>query len=396
MKDSLLHVVIEHRFFKCSEGFYWSENSYEFSFWERYLQVYDSVVIVARVSSLEKHKLDTKKMKRVDGTQVLFFEVPYYLGPKQFILSLPKIIFRFLRYRNRLKGDVILRYPSILAPLFYYLSIRKGTRVGVEVVGDPKDTFSEGDKANFTLKIYRNIFIKTQEIACKMADSISYVTKYKLQERYPPKPDAFQTYYSSIDLRDRDFQIRMSYELGPQIKLLCIGNLSFDYKGCSLALEIVKLLVSKGINTQLTWIGGGILQSKYEEQAKEMNISEHVDFVGNLSDRQAINSFIDSCDLFLLTSKQEGLPRVLLENMARSLYCLSTNVGGVSELLDSRFISAIDDAYSFVNKIHEFYKMDESERLKVSEKNFSKATEYHLDELTARRTQMYKNLKGFA
>ena len=41
----------------------------------------------------------------------------------------------------------------------------------------------------------------------------------------------------------------------------------------------------------------------------------------------------DNCDLFILPSRTEGLPRVVIEAMSLSLPVLAFNVGGISELL---------------------------------------------------------------
>jgi colanic acid/amylovoran biosynthesis glycosyltransferase len=395
MNNNVVSVVIEHRFYKCSQGFYWSENSYEYSFWKRYLSVYEKVIIIARVLPPSMHNEDVGLLKRVDGAGVSFFDVPYYLGPKEFVCSFHRIVACFFNYRKKLVGDVILRYPSILSHLFYSLCVQKGVnRVGVEVVGDPQDTFNEVTRKVSLLNLYKIIFVKAQKKACRFADSISYVTKYKLQERYPPSDYSFQTHYSSIDLKEEDFHVRDNYKLGSKIEMICIGNLSFDYKCCDLALKVVDSLNKIGLPVHLTWIGGGKLQSQYELLADKMNLNKQVSFIGNVADKKVIHSYLDSADIFLLTSKQEGLPRVLIESMARSLYCISTNVGGVGELLKDEFISNIDDKYAFVKKIKYFYSMSESNKLLVSSCNMAKAKEYCIDELSIRRTSMYLALKG--
>ena len=42
---------------------------------------------------------------------------------------------------------------------------------------------------------------------------------------------------------------------------------------------------------------------------------------------------LDAADVFVLPSRQEGLPRAMIEAMARSLPCVGSDVGGISELI---------------------------------------------------------------
>lgn len=72
---------------------------------------------------------------------------------------------------------------------------------------------------------------------------------------------------------------------------------------------------------------------------------EQIKYHGKISDEQSIIAILDQMDVLLLPSLSEGMPTVILEAMARSCAVIATDVGAVSELVDSNngcLISAND------------------------------------------------------
>ncbi|WP_340678196.1 glycosyltransferase [Paraglaciecola sp.] len=381
-------VVIEQRFYCCAEHQFWTENAFPYDFWTRYLQVFSAVNIVARVMQVDKPQSD---WKRVDGPQVNFVALPSYIGPWQFVSSLLPLL-RVLRSRKSANRAVIYRIPGILSALYQFAAQSKNSPYGAEVVGDPADVFAKGASKSVLRPLIKYIFVKLLRAQCQAASAISYVTEFSLQRRYPPKPAAFHTHYSSIQLEDADFVTKQRYVLSSELNIVCIGNLSQPYKGCDFMLQTLAQLKQQGLEFTLRWVGGGYLQAKMEEMAKQLGIAQHVTFVGNLADRQAIRDELDKADIFVLSSRQEGLPRVLIEAMARSLVCVATNVGGVPELLPATFVIERDNhaqLAGILNKVHDF---SASQLLTISQQNHQKAREYENVALVARRNAMYQHL----
>ena len=69
---------------------------------------------------------------------------------------------------------------------------------------------------------------------------------------------------------------------------------------------------------KLLVVGGGALMGDLQAQARSLGIAAHVDFLGQL-DRKGVRRALDRSDVFVLPSLTEGLPRALLEAMARGL-----------------------------------------------------------------------------
>ncbi|MBC8087632.1 MAG: glycosyltransferase [Phycisphaerae bacterium] len=113
--------------------------------------------------------------------------------------------------------------------------------------------------------------------------------------------------------------------------------------GCVARLELVKdhatLLtawqrtVQRRPDATLAIIGGGSLRPALEQLSTELRISERVRFLGEMAPETLPHSLLDIC---VLSSRDEGFPNSLLEAMAQGLPVVSTNVGGVSDLVQDR------------------------------------------------------------
>jgi glycosyltransferase involved in cell wall biosynthesis len=384
----IVDVVIEQRFYRCAEHKFWTENAFPYDFWTRYLGVFSAVNIVARVMLVDKPQAD---WKRVDGPQVNFVALPSYIGPWQFLSSLYPVM-QVLRSRKTVTRAVIYRIPGILSALYHLVAQAKNTPYGAEVVGDPADVFAKGASKSVLRPLIKYIFVKMLRAQCQAASAISYVTEFSLQRRYPPKPTAFHTHYSSIQLEEADFVTKQSYALSPELNIVCIGNLSQPYKGCDLMLQTLAQLKQQGLQCKLRWIGGGHLLESMQTMATQLGIEQQVTFVGNLADRQHIRDELDRADLFVLCSRQEGLPRVLIEAMARSLVCVATNVGGVPELLLENFIVERDNQAQLAQVLSALAGYSSTQLMASSAQNYQKARQYENSALVARRNAMYQHL----
>ena len=109
-------------------------------------------------------------------------------------------------------------------------------------------------------------------------------------------------------------------------KLLWIGRFT-QIKDPSLAVKVIKNLSNAGQERfELTMVGEGELYEEVKQEAKNLPIK----FTGWLTNPfETISAF----DLLLITSKNEGLPLVMLEAANFAKPTLSKNVGGISEFI---------------------------------------------------------------
>jgi glycosyltransferase involved in cell wall biosynthesis len=108
--------------------------------------------------------------------------------------------------------------------------------------------------------------------------------------------------------------------------LLWVGRFT-DIKDPKYAIEVVKQLSKASPNNfSLTMVGEGELFSDIKMEAKNLPIT----FTGWLT---APFEKITDFDLLLITSKNEGLPLVMLEAANYGKPTISNNVGGISEFI---------------------------------------------------------------
>ncbi len=381
-----LDVVTEQRFFKTPDGIYWTENSYDYSFWCRYLMVYNSVNVVARVRIIDY--IEVGNRLQVCGHGVSVVDIPYYIGPKDFLKVFHKIV-PVMFSRRKLKQDAIVRIPGILGFIYYLIVNSSESNVGAEVVGDPREVFSG---KGFLEKLYKMVFYSAQKWVCRKSQFVSYVTKEYLQKIYPCNSAEYTSNYSSIDLNKDDYRFveDVCHNKKDSVNIVCIGKLNYNYKGCDFLLSAVSDLKTLAPNVKINWIGDGRLLSKFETLSKDIGASDTFDFIGNVSDKDVMHGFIDSADLFLLTSRQEGLPRVLMEAMARKKFCISSNVGGASELIDSEYLFEVDNYNEFLSVFKRYLNLSEHEISEVAQRNYKTALKYSQDELNERRKDFYQ------
>jgi glycosyltransferase involved in cell wall biosynthesis len=83
---------------------------------------------------------------------------------------------------------------------------------------------------------------------------------------------------------------------------------------------------------RLYLVGDGPERAALEARSRALGTSERVSFLGARGD---VPHLLPAADAFVMSSKSEGLPMVLLEAMAAGVPCVATAVGGIPELFGS-------------------------------------------------------------
>jgi glycosyltransferase involved in cell wall biosynthesis len=103
-----------------------------------------------------------------------------------------------------------------------------------------------------------------------------------------------------------------------------------DLKDHATAVRAMARLAAAIPQALLLIVGEGPERTRIERIIKELNLAQHVRLVGTRSD---VADILLAADLFLLSSKSEGIPLTVIEAMAARLPVVSTDVGGVGEIV---------------------------------------------------------------
>ena len=142
----------------------------------------------------------------------------------------------------------------------------------------------------------------------------------------------------------------MDIETRQHKTLVSVGRL-VEQKGYDILLQTL-LLVRDKLDVRLVIIGGGPLFSELENTAQKLGISDAVDFVGM---QKNPFKFVARADLFVLSSRWEGLANVLIEALGCGCPVVSTNCRyGPEEILEGErygALAAVDDPIDLAAKI---------------------------------------------
>ncbi|MCL9797639.1 glycosyltransferase family 4 protein, partial [Frankia sp. AgKG'84/4] len=219
---------------------------------------------------------------------------------------------------------------------------------------------------------------------------VGYVTREALQRRYPPAANALTAHYAYGRLGPEDFTpAARPLPTRPPVPatLVTIGSQDRRYKGHDVLLEAVGLLDGWGHRVRAVIVGTGRHHDELLRAARRSALTPIVEFVPTL-DRAGIRAVLDTADLFVLPSRTEGLPRVLIEAMARGVPAIGTAVGGIPELLAPQDLVPSDDPLALAVRIAEVLLRPDLLAV-MSTRNRAVAEDYRGDRMAARARAFY-------
>lgn len=115
--------------------------------------------------------------------------------------------------------------------------------------------------------------------------------------------------------------------------LLFVGNF-LPVKGLDLLVKAVALAsVRLQEPLRLVMIGSGPLQQELADLARQSGVEEEGLIWAGRRNPQEVSDYMRACDAVCLSSHNEGVPNVLLEALASGRPLVTTDVGGIGEIL---------------------------------------------------------------
>jgi glycosyltransferase involved in cell wall biosynthesis len=131
---------------------------------------------------------------------------------------------------------------------------------------------------------------------------------------------------------------RAALGLPPTAHVVCtVGRLT-AIKQHTLFLETAALVAARDPAAQFLIAGDGELRGELEAAAAARGIAGRVRFLGW---RRDLETVYGASDVFLLTSRNEGTPVALIESLAAAVPGVSTDVGGIRDVIESRDVGLV-------------------------------------------------------
>lgn len=122
-----------------------------------------------------------------------------------------------------------------------------------------------------------------------------------------------------------------SQSLNPVPVIFSVGRFTYQ-KNYELLIAALGRLARSGVPFTATIAGAGQLRDTLETQVQKEGLEGKITFLGTIAHEEVLKRYA-TADLFVLPSRWEGSPNVILEAMAYGLPVVATSVGGVRDII---------------------------------------------------------------
>ena len=219
------------------------------------------------------------------------------------------------------------------------IHIHDPSAIALTIIADkisklPPFIFSK--KTSFEIKhkkltLYKYNYPKIKKIFC-----VSNETKRICEKSIYNKSKLVTIYHGTSMLNKKteaSDNLRQKFEIDPSKKI--IGNIGNHIRAKNLEtfVEVVNDIVNVKKLTHYYFIQIGTFTDRTEDllnRVKELNLENHIQFMG-----YTVNAakYIPQFDVFLMTSQSEGIPEVIFESFYHKRPVVSTDVGGIPEII---------------------------------------------------------------
>ncbi len=254
-----------------------------------------------------------------------------------------KLLLLFVWFRRSRFDAVILNLPADL----------KVGGLAAKLAGVPKIIYRRGSATPVKDSLF-NRFLLRRVVTELIANSAETGRTILASNPELVDPGKITVIYNGIDLDEYDrrpFSLLYEKQEG-EIVLGCAGRLSWE-KNQKFIVEVAALLRNRGLKFKLLIAGTGKLESELRAQVKSLDLEQHVLFLGFVEN---IKAFMESVDIFLLSSVYEGFGYVLVEAMASSRPVVAFSSSSTPEIVvdgKTGYLAGKDNKEAFAERILE-------------------------------------------
>lgn len=329
---------------------------------ENYKKLGHDVVVIY---GYYKTKSWNEKIKEyVDDAGIKFYQIPEIPYPKSMPFLRTVMLPNFKAWKQLKKiikkenPDVAhlhgygLPFINILSKILYNL----GIKYIFTIHGYPETQ----NKSNIIVRLVWNIYVKfIMNKTLRNADVITCVSDYIKNDSRNIYQNKSVTIYNGINLKDyetvgNNINLRKKYNIdNDELIIFSLGRIS-EMKGFQEVIKIMPKLKDSGIKIKYL-IAGNDDGYKYilEKKIEMLGLQDNVVFVGFL-DLEDKKQYLQQCDIFAIPSLWEPFGLVALEGIVFNKVILTTEIGGLKEILSNykRKINIYDENITNVIKLN--------------------------------------------
>ncbi len=135
-------------------------------------------------------------------------------------------------------------------------------------------------------------------------------------------------------------------------------------------LRVMKEVIDKNTNVYGILVGAGPLEKEIKNQLTKLNLKEKVLLTGLQTD---VKPYFNAMDIFMMSSSFEGLPIALLEAMSMECAIVTTDAGGIKEVIrheQDGLLCNVNDWKKLPDLLHNL--IDDQKLLNLYQKNARK------------------------
>lgn len=265
------------------------------------------------------------------------------ISPFYDLISLIEIIIIIYKYKPQIihthaaKAGLLGR----IAPLFYFKKIK--------IIHTYHGNVFEGYFSSFInkiiLKVERFLAYKSNKIiAISNSQKHDLVNKYFIceQDKIEIVPLGFDLSRFSNDLENKREKKRNEFRVNKDEILISIIGRVVPIKNHKFFVDVIKYCKQKtNISLKALIIGDGSEMNNLIKHTEKLDLKYNYKEMKNDYDiffcswKKDIDFFLAASDIVALTSYNEGTPVSIIESMASGKASISTNVGGVSDIIEN-------------------------------------------------------------
>jgi glycosyltransferase involved in cell wall biosynthesis len=209
------------------------------------------------------------------------------------------------------------------------------------IKGEPYSRLNSNEKFMVSFNWFLRIFEEKMLERSNKIIAVSDFTRRELLQYYKVKEDKIRVIHNGVDVdkfKPATDKLKAKAELGfnPEDKaILSVGRL-YARKGLFTLIESMALVTRKFKNAKFIIAGKGLSNEmkKLVNYATKLGVKDNIVFTGYFPDKK-LPRLYQAADIFAFSTFYENLPFAVLEALSTGLPVVTTNVGGIPEMIES-------------------------------------------------------------